>query len=157
MVATFEDTFEHATAQAATVPVSAGDLRRGDHVTIRSSACKILDVATSKTGKHGHAKVHIVAVDIFTGRRLEEVSPSSHTLMAPIVKTTSYQLVDMAADGRLSLLDDANELRMDLDAPANTAAGLRDAFDAGHEITVTVVAALGVERVQGFKVVAGGT
>ena len=30
--------------------------------------CKIVEMSTSKTGKHGHAKVHLVALDIFTGR-----------------------------------------------------------------------------------------
>ena len=26
--------------------------------------CKIVDMSTSKTGKHGHAKVHLVAIDV---------------------------------------------------------------------------------------------
>ena len=30
--------------------------------------CKIVEMSTSKTGKHGHAKVHMVALDIFTGK-----------------------------------------------------------------------------------------
>ena len=28
--------------------------------------CKIVDMSTSKTGKHGHAKVHLVAIDVST-------------------------------------------------------------------------------------------
>ena len=32
--------------------------------------CKIVEMSTSKTGKHGHAKVHMVAIDIFTGKPL---------------------------------------------------------------------------------------
>lgn len=28
---------------------------------------RCVEVSTSKTGKHGHAKAHIVAIDIFTG------------------------------------------------------------------------------------------
>lgn len=26
--------------------------------------CKIVEMSTSKTGKHGHAKVHLVAIDV---------------------------------------------------------------------------------------------
>jgi hypothetical protein len=49
--------------------------------------CKIVDMSTSKTGKHGHAKVHLVAIDvsgfpqyfvsqhlqIFTGKKLASI------------------------------------------------------------------------------------
>ena len=34
----------------------------------RSPRC--VEVSTSKTGKHGHAKAHIVAIDIFTGKSI---------------------------------------------------------------------------------------
>ena len=35
--------------------------------------CKIVEMSTSKTGKHGHAKVHLVALDIFTGGVFENL------------------------------------------------------------------------------------
>jgi hypothetical protein len=41
---------------------------------------QVVDVSTSKTGKHGHAKCHFVALDIFTSRKMEELVPSSHNL-----------------------------------------------------------------------------
>lgn len=68
-------------------------LRKNGHVVIKGRPCKIVDMSTSKTGKHGHAKVHIVALDIFTGKKLEDLSPSTHNMDVPNVKRTEYQLV----------------------------------------------------------------
>jgi len=39
-------------------------IRKNGHVVIKGRPCKIVDMSTSKTGKHGHAKVHLVAIDV---------------------------------------------------------------------------------------------
>jgi translation initiation factor 5A len=43
-------------------------LRKNGHVVIKGRPCKIVDMSTSKTGKHGHAKVHLVAIDVSGAR-----------------------------------------------------------------------------------------
>lgn len=59
--------FETADAGASlTYPMQCSALRKNGHVVIKRRACKIIEMSTSKTGKHGHAKVHLVALDIFT-------------------------------------------------------------------------------------------
>ena len=68
-------------------------LRKNGFVVIKNRPCKIVDMSTSKTGKHGHAKVHLVAIDIFTGKKLEELCPSTHNMDVPNVLRREYQLV----------------------------------------------------------------
>lgn len=68
-------------------------LRKNGHVVIKNRPCKIVDMSTSKTGKHGHAKVHLIAIDIFTGKKLEDLSPSTHNMDVPNVSRREYQLV----------------------------------------------------------------
>lgn len=64
---------------------------------IKGRPCKIVEMSTSKTGKHGGAKVHLVALDIFTGKKLEELSPSTHNMDVPNVTRKEYQLVSFRA------------------------------------------------------------
>jgi len=54
------------------------------------------------TGKHGHAKCAFVAVDIFTGKKMEDLSPSSHNVDVPHVSRTDYTLLDITDDGFVS-------------------------------------------------------
>lgn len=93
---------------------------------------QVVEVSTSKTGKHGHAKCHFVAIDIFNGKKLEDIVPSSHnsdvslitcilyhavsnnfkigiefpgfylSLQVPHVNRTDYQLIDISEDGFVS-------------------------------------------------------
>ena len=150
-----DETFENVDSGASlTVPVQAGQLRKGDYVCINDFPCKVADISTSKTGKHGHAKANITAIDVFTGKKYEEVSPTSHNLPQPIVKRLEYTLIDVAEDGHISVMDEAGNTRDDLCLPndVEVAEGVKNAFETADEVVVVVMAAMGKECVMGHKV-----
>merc|ERR1712243_458599 len=137
-----------------TFPMQCSALRKGGYVMIKNRPCKIVEMSTSKTGKHGHAKVHLVALDIFTGKKLEDICPSTHNMEVPNVKRKDYQLIGMD-DDFLSLMDNSGDTRDDLKCPADDSdvgKEVRNAIDNEADILVTVLSACGEECVIANKV-----
>jgi len=147
-----EEEFGSANAGAsATYPQQCSALRKGGHVMIKNRPCKIVEMSTSKTGKHGHAKVHLVALDIFTGKKLEDICPSTHNMDVPNVVRKEYSLLNIE-DGFLSLMDDGGEQREDIKVPDGDVGNeIQTKFDAGENLLVTVLSAVGEEMAVGVK------
>eukprot|EP01134_Creolimax_fragrantissima_P000598 CFRG0598T1 len=136
---------------ALTFPIQCSALRKGGHVIIKGRPCRIVDMSTSKTGKHGHAKVNMTAIDIFTGKKLEDMSPSTHNMEVPIVKRRDFQLLDID-DGFLSLMNDDGTTKDDLKLPENDLGKeIQEKFDDGTDIQVTVISAMNEEQAIGIK------
>ena len=50
--------FESGDSGASTTyPMQASAIRKNGHMMIKNRPCKVVEMSTSKTGKHGHAKV----------------------------------------------------------------------------------------------------
>jgi len=134
-----------------TFPMQCSALRKGGFVMIKNRPCKIVEMSTSKTGKHGHAKVHLVALDIFTGKKLEDICPSTHNMEVPNVKRKDFQLIGVN-DDFLSLMDDTGDMREDLKCPEDSIGDeIRTAIEKDADILVTVLAACGEECVIATK------
>jgi len=154
-----DETFESADAGASlTYPQQAGTIRKNAYIVINNRPCKVADVSTSKTGKHGHAKCHFVAIDIFTGKKYEDLTPSTHNCDVPNVFRNEYTLIDINEDGYVSLMEENGGTREDLKLPTGTdeadklAVQLKADFAEGKEIIVTVLKAMGEEMINSMKI-----
>ncbi|ROT38692.1 translation initiation factor eIF-5A [Sodiomyces alkalinus F11] len=140
--------FDTADAGASTTfPMQCSALRKNGHVVIKGRPCKIVDMSTSKTGKHGHAKVHLIAIDIFTGKKLEDLSPSTHNMDVPHVFRKEYQLLDIADDGFMSLMNDDGDTKDDVRVPdGEVGEKINRLFKAEEKDTnVIILSAMGEE------------
>ncbi|KAH9844957.1 Eukaryotic translation initiation factor 5A, partial [Teratosphaeria destructans] len=140
--------FESADAGASlTYPMQCSALRKNGFVVIKNRPCKIVEMSTSKTGKHGHAKVHLVAIDLFTGKKMEDLSPSTHNMDVPNVRRQEYQLLDITDDGFLSLMTDNGDTKDDVKVPDGEVGDkITKLFtDEGKETNVIVLTAMGEE------------
>jgi translation initiation factor 5A len=136
---------------SATYPMQCSALRKGGHVVIKGRPCKIVDMSTSKTGKHGHAKVHLVAIDIFTNKKLEDLSPSTHNMDVPNVTRNEYTLINID-EGFMSLMTNDGSTKDDVPVPDGELGQKIEAdFDDGKELVITVISAMGEEACIAYK------
>jgi translation initiation factor 5A len=145
---------------SATIPMEAGQIKKGGFIMIKGKPCKVLNISVSKTGKHGHAKCNFTAVDIFTGKKLEDMVPSSHGTTVPVVSRSEWEIIDIGEDGELTLMDEGGNQKTDINLPSypeEMAQEIRDAWaDGENQVSCTVQAAVGIEQVIAFKKEAGG-
>ncbi|KAI2625196.1 eukaryotic translation initiation factor 5A-2 [Xylaria nigripes] len=151
--------FSSANADASwTTPQQCSSLRKNGFVVIKGHPCKIVDMSTSKTGKHGHAKVHLVGTDIFTDKKYEELCPSTHNMDVPNIEVKNYLLDYATDDGFLHLHMDGVPLDHPVKSPEGAVGeALRKLIDDQGEplndegVSVTVKLAMGQEHVTDVK------
>jgi len=137
-----------------TIPCEAGQIKKGGYMMIKGKPCKVLSISVSKTGKHGHAKCNFLAVDIFTGKKYEDMVPSTHGTTVPIVKRSDWEIIDIDGE-EVTLMDDGGNQKTDLNLPTypeTMGKEIEEGWDGGeNQIIVTVQAAVGQEQIIAWK------
>jgi len=127
-------------------------IKKNGFVVIKARPCKVVDTSTSKTGKHGHAKVHLIGIDIFTQKKYEDICPSTHNMEVPVVSRNDYQLLDVQEDSFVHLLLPNGETKVDLKLPEGELGDqIKTQFEEGKDLTVSVLAAMDEEQIVAVK------
>jgi|UniRef100_A0A7J3Z6W9 translation initiation factor 5A len=95
-----------------------GDLREGGYVVIDGEPCRVVEVSRAKTGKHGSAKVHIVAISLFTGSRKTLVGPADQRVEIPIIDKRIGQVIAVLGD-KVQIMDSESYETFEVDMPAD--------------------------------------
>ncbi|HIQ03603.1 MAG TPA: translation initiation factor IF-5A [Desulfurococcales archaeon] len=70
-----------------------GDLKVGSYVIIDGEPCRVVEITKAKTGKHGSAKAHVVAIGLFTGSKKTFVAPVDQRVEVPIIEKRNGQVI----------------------------------------------------------------
>ncbi len=109
-------------------PVELGSLKEGHNIIIDGEPCRIVEIEKSKPGKHGSAKVRLVAIGIFDEVKRSLVGPADNRVEVPIVDKRSGQVVAIGSDS-VSVMD--NESLQIVEVPLPKDEALRAKIEPG--------------------------
>ncbi len=109
-------------------PVDLGSLKEGHNIVIDGEPCKIVELEKSKPGKHGSAKIRLVAIGIFDEVKRSYVGPADSKVEVPIVEKKSGQVVSVSDDS-VSVMD--NESLQIVEIPMPKDENLRAKVEPG--------------------------
>jgi translation initiation factor 5A len=112
----------------------ASSLRVGSFVIFDGQACKVTDVQTSKTGKHGHAKCRITAVTLVGGNKKVKMFPGHDKVEVPIIEKESAQVLSISGN-HASVMDQKTYETFDLEIPED----LKEKVKEGSQVLYWII------------------
>ncbi|MFQ5837639.1 MAG: translation initiation factor IF-5A [Thermoplasmata archaeon] len=91
-------------------------LKPNRYVMIGDEPCRIINITTSRPGKHGEAKARIEAFGLFDGQKRSMVHPVTHKVRVPIIDRRKAQVLTVM-DDEVQLMDLENYETFELPIP----------------------------------------
>lgn len=110
---------------------SAKELKEGKYVLIDDCPCRIASLDKSKPGKHGAAKLRIVAIDIFTGQKKNLLTSSDADVEVPIIERKNVQVLSVSGDSA-QVMDPTSYETYEVSIPSE----LSGQVSAGDEVEI---------------------
>lgn len=95
---------------------SAGSMQKGNYVVIEGVASIVTDVKISRPGKHGHAKVNLMAVGMLDNKKRNIVVPGHDNLEVPVIGKKNAQVLSVT-DKSCNVMDMETYETFDLTIP----------------------------------------
>jgi len=117
-----------------TTRIEIKKLQPGRYVVIDDEPCKVLDVTTSVSGKHGEAKARLEAVGLFDNKKRSIVKPADAEMEVPIIEKKTGQVIAISGNNA-QIMDMADYEIFDIPIPEE----LKEKIAQGKEISYWVV------------------
>jgi len=105
------------------------ELRVNRYMIIDDEPCKIVEMTTSKPGKHGEAKARIVAIGVFDKQKRSTVHPVKHKVQVPMIDKRQAQVLSLMGS-EVQLMDMESYETFNLPIPDE----YKDDIQPGQEI-----------------------
>ena len=114
--------------------VGINELKVGRFIIIDDIACKVVDMQTSRPGKHGHAKCRLTAVGLTDNQKRIIVKPGHDKVEVPIIEKKDAQVLSVQGD-MVSVMDMETYDTFDLKVPDE----LKDRVKEGIQIIYWII------------------
>ncbi|MDA4126444.1 MAG: translation initiation factor IF-5A [Thaumarchaeota archaeon] len=115
-------------------PAELGSVKEGSYIIIDGEPCKVVSRDHFKPGKHGSAKIRLVAISLFTGAKKSYNSPAESRIDIPMIDKRSGQVTSIM-DGSVQIMDLATFEVLETPKPsAEEMAELNGPLVAGAEV-----------------------
>ncbi len=106
----------------STTYAELGELREGSFIVVDGEPCRIVEISRAKTGKHGSAKAHVVAIGIFTGDKKTVIAPVDQRVEVPMIDKRSAQVIAITGS-TIQLMDLESYETFETELPSGDLAG----------------------------------
>ncbi|MBU0532074.1 translation initiation factor IF-5A [Candidatus Micrarchaeota archaeon] len=122
----------------------AKELKEGKYVLIDDIPCRVVNIESSKPGKHGSAKMRITAIGIFNGQKKTLLCPGDADVDIPIIERKTVQIMSVSGNN-VQVMDQKTYEIYDMEVPEE----LLSEVAAGKE--ADILEAMGIRKMERVK------